>query len=157
MERDAPPGRSPARAVARWALAGFLVAAGIGHLIATEEFLAQVPDLLPWRTAIVLVSGVVEISLGVALVILPRHRVLVGWLVAGLLVAVFPGNVHQAVAGTPAFGLGSDAARWIRLAFQPPLVAWALWSTCAWRDRRTLRRSGERCDVDGRPLPGQPP
>lgn len=155
MRPPTDPASGPVRTVARWALAGFLVAAGIGHFVATEEFLAQVPSFLPWRTAIVLVSGIAELALGVALIVLPRHRVLLGWIVAGMLVAVFPGNVNQAVAGTPAFGLESDAARWIRLAFQPPLVAWALWSTGPWRDRRTLRRSEEPQGVDGRSRPGQ--
>lgn len=32
-------------------------------------------------------------------------------------------------AGTDAFGLNSDAARLIRLFFQPLLVLWALWGT----------------------------
>lgn len=56
-----------------------------------------------------------------------------GWVVAGLFVVIFPGNVSQLVTGTDAFGLSSDLARWIRLAFQPLLVVWALWSTGAWR------------------------
>lgn len=32
---------------------------------------------------------------------------------------------------TPAFGLNTDRSRLIRLAFQPLLVLWALWSTGA--------------------------
>ncbi len=68
-----------------------------------------------------------------------RWRPLVGWVVAAFFVAVFPGNISQAVTGAEAFGLDSDAARWARLAFPPVFVAWALWSTgawCAWADRR---------------------
>jgi hypothetical protein len=40
---------------------------------------------------------------------------------------------------TDAFGLDSDRARAIRLVFQPLLVAWALWSTGAWRAWREHR------------------
>jgi uncharacterized membrane protein len=122
---------------ARWLLALFLLAAGTGHFMAPEEFLAQVPPWLPAPLAIVYVSGIVELVLGGALLVVRRYRVLVGWVVAAFFIAVLPGNISQAVSGTPAFGLETDAARWGRLAFQPLLVVWALWSTGAWRAWRS--------------------
>ena len=88
----------------------------------------------------VLGSGVVEIVLGAALVVLPRRRVLLGWLAAAFFVAVFPGNVSQYLTRTDAFGLDTDRARAVRLLFQPLLVLWALWSTGAWRAWRRSRR-----------------
>lgn len=117
----------------------FLIAAGVGHFVATQEFLGQVPPWLPAREAIVLVSGVVEVVLGLALLVVRRYRVHVGWLVAAFFVLILPGNISQAVTGAEAFGLESAAARWVRLAFQPVLVAWALWATGAWRAARTSR------------------
>ena len=122
---------------ARWLLALFLMVAGTGHFLGPEAFLAQVPPWLPARLAIVYVSGVVELALGGALLAARRHRVLVGWTVAAFFVVILPGNVSQAVTGTPAFGLETEAARWGRLAFQPVLVLWALWSTGAWRAWRS--------------------
>ena len=56
-----------------------------------------------------------------------------GGVTAAFFVAIFPGNISQYVTGTDAFGLDSDRARLVRLFFQPVLVAWALWSTGAWR------------------------
>lgn len=117
----------------RWALAALLLTAGIGHFTATDTFLAQVPPWLPFREAIVQASGVAEVALAVALVAVPSRRIEVGWVVAGFFVAVFPGNVSQAVTGADAFGLDSPTVRLVRLAFQPVLVVWALWSTGAWR------------------------
>jgi uncharacterized membrane protein len=131
------------RHLGRLLLGLFLVVAGTGHFTMTEAFLAQVPPFLPAPETVVVVSGVVEILLGAALLLLPRHRVVLGWLAAALFVAVLPGNVSQAVTGTAAFGLDSDAARWGRLAFQPLLVVWALWSTGAWQAWRA-RRAGVR-------------
>ena len=118
--------------------------AGTTHLtVAREEFRAQVPTWLPVdEDAVVLASGVVEIALGAALVTQRRRRVLVGWVVAAFFVLIFPGNVSQLVQRVDAFGLDTDAKRWLRLPFQPALVALALWSTAAWRDRATLRRRG---------------
>ncbi|KUG56754.1 hypothetical protein AVL62_11445 [Serinicoccus chungangensis] len=131
-----------ARVVARVLLGVFLVFSGTGHLtFARADFQAQVPAWVPLDAdLVVLLSGVVEVLLGLALVLLPRWRVPVGWLTAAFFVAIFPGNVAQYLQGRDAFGLDSDAARLARLFFQPLLVLWALWSTAAWRDRHRLRR-----------------
>lgn len=128
--------RSATRVLGRLALAGLLLTAGTGHLtVLRHEFAAQVPPWFPVAPdAVVVASGVVELILGSTLAVVPRRwRSLVGWVAAAFFVAVFPGNVSQYVTRTDAFGLDSDQARAIRLAFQPLLVVWALWSTGAWR------------------------
>ncbi|WP_138945782.1 hypothetical protein [Plantibacter sp. M259] len=130
------------RTLARWLLGAVLTFAGVGHLtFARQSFVAQVPQWLPLPVDVVVVaSGVVEILLGLSLILLARYRVAVGWIVAAFFVAVFPGNIEQFVRETDAFGLDSDIARAVRLVFQPLLVAWALWSTGAWRAWRSRRR-----------------
>ena len=123
---------------------GFALAyAGIGHLTSNrQEFQAQVPTVLKdYADFVVLASGVVEIVLGLSLITLWKYRVRVGWLVAAFFVAVFWGNISQYVNHVDAFGLNSDRARFIRLLFQPLLVAWALGSTGAWSARRTRVKS----------------
>lgn len=136
----APPD-STARTLLRWLLGGALVAAGTGHLtVQRDEFQAQVPDWFPLDDdLVVLGSGVVEIALGAALIGLPRHRVVVGTVVAAFFVVIFPGNIAQWREGTDAFGLDTDAKRFGRLFFQPILVMWALLSTGAWHAWRTAR------------------
>ena len=131
------PSNDKARTIARLVLGAFLTFAGIGHLtFGREEFLAQVPGWVPADgDTVVLASGLVEIGLGGALLVLSRRRVPIGWATAAFFVAVFPGNISQYVTHTDAFGLDSDRARAVRLLFQPVLVVWALWSTGAWRDR----------------------
>ncbi|MCY7326491.1 MAG: DoxX family membrane protein [Microbacteriaceae bacterium] len=135
------PRTSLPRALARIALGAFLLVAGISHLTTNREaFQAQVPEWLPLDVDFVVVaSGVVEIALGLALIVLPRQRVLVGWITAAFFVAIFPGNISQFVTATDSFGLNTDLARGIRLLFQPLLVLWALWSTGAWRAWRASR------------------
>lgn len=132
------------RAAGRWLLGLFLLFAGIAHLtVQRSEFQAQVPEWVPVDADLVVVlSGLIEMALGLALLFLTRHRTLVGWLVAGFFVAIFPGNVAQYLEGTDAFGLDTDRERLIRLFFQPVLIAWALWSTEAWRARRISRGQG---------------
>ena len=121
--------------VLRLLLGVVLAIAGITHLtVGRVEFLAQVPPWVPLDADLVVVlSGVAEITLGLALILLPRQRVLTGLATAAFFVLIFPGNVSQYVNEVDAFGLTSDEARLARLFFQPILVAWALWSTGAWR------------------------
>lgn len=123
------------RTAGRWILGAFLLFAGIGHLTYVRtEFQAQVPPWIPLDADfVVLASGVVEVVLGAALIVAGRWRTQVGWIVAAFFVAVFPGNIAQWVEGRDAFGLTTDTARAVRLLFQPVLIAWALWSTGAWR------------------------
>ena len=136
------PADSRARTLGRLALGSFLAFAGTAHLtVSRDEFQAQVPPWVPLDPDLVVVgSGIVEIALGAALLVTPRrHRWLVGWVVAAFFVAIFPGNISQYVTRTDGFGLDTDAARATRLAFQPLLVLWALWSTGAWREWRARR------------------
>jgi len=122
--------------VCRWVLAGFMLVAGVGHLIASDSFLGQVPSWLPLRTPIVLGSGVIEVGFAAGLVVASgERRRRVGWALAAFYVLVFPGNLYQAIAGTDAFGLDTSAERWGRLLFQPLLIVWALWCTGAWPRR----------------------
>lgn len=136
----------PGRTAARWALGGALLLAGTGHLtVQRDEFQAQVPEWFPVDDdVVVLASGVVELVLGAALLVVRRRRQAVGLIVAGFFVVIFPGNVAQYVEGTDAFGLDTDAKRFVRLLFQPVLVLWALWSTGATSLLR--RRSVTRID-----------
>jgi uncharacterized membrane protein len=138
------PGSSLPRGIARVVLGGFLLFAGISHLsFGRNAFRAQVPPWLPVNADFVIAaSGVVEIALGAALVLLTRWRVPVGWIAAIFFVLVFPGNISQFVTHANAFGLDSDLARGIRLLFQPLLVIWALWCTGAWSALRSRSDSG---------------
>lgn len=132
---------------ARLLLGAALLFTGAAHLSwARVAFQAQVPPWLPLPAdLVVLASGMVELALGGALIAVSRYRTVVGWIVAGFFVAIFPGNIAQYVNRVAAFGLDSDRARAIRLLFQPVLVAWALWATGAWqawRAGRHRRRTG---------------
>ncbi|MDJ0338971.1 hypothetical protein [Cryobacterium sp. PH31-O1] len=147
----APPVRSMPRLLGQLALGAFLLLAGISHLTFNRDaFQAQVPSWVPLEPDLVVVlSGIAEITLGLALLALHRWRVAVGWTVAAFFVAIFPGNISQFVTATDSFGLNSDLSRGIRLAFQPLLVLWALWATGAWRYRRS-RAAVRRSRIAGR-------
>ncbi len=135
------PSSDVVRAAGQVALGGALAFAGVSHLgAAREEFRAQVPSWFPADPDdVVVVSGVVELALGAALLATWRQpaRARVGAAAAAFFVAIFPGNVAQLVERKDGFGLDTDVKRAVRLVLQPGLVAWALGAGDV---RRTLGR-----------------
>jgi len=119
--------------LARVLLGAFLAFAGTSHLtFARKDFQAQVPDWVPLdKDLTVVLSGGVEISLGLALMLWARGRKLTGIVAAMFFTAVFPGNISQYTHHRSAFGLDTDNKRFVRLIFQPVLIAWALYASTA--------------------------
>jgi uncharacterized membrane protein len=126
------------------ALGAILAFAGVSHLtVARQEFLAQVPDWFPINADFVVVaSGVVEITLGVALLTVWKQpaRGVLGAIVGLFFIVIFPGNIAQWLEHKDGFGLDTDTERFVRLFFQPLLVLWALGVTRAVGTLRGLRR-----------------
>lgn len=121
-------------------LAVFMIYAGFSHLSFNRiAFQAQVPDWVPMsKDLVVILSGIVEMVLGLGLAFWKSKAVHFGWALAVFFVLIFPGNIAQYLDGKDAFGaLNSDNARLIRLFFQPVLIVWALWSSGAWKFWRT--------------------
>ncbi|MFD0993535.1 DoxX family protein [Tenacibaculum geojense] len=117
-------------------LGAFMTFAGVGHLtFQRNEFQAQVPRWLPntesFMDFIVISSGMVEITLGLAMIAIWKNQVKVGLALAIFFILIFPGNISQYTNGISAFRLDTDQKRLIRLFFQPILILWALWSTGA--------------------------
>ncbi len=118
--------------IAKYALGGMLITAGIGHLtFARKEFQAQVPDWSPLsKDDTVVYSGITEIALGASLILAnEKYESTVGKIASGFFVAVFPGNISQYLNRKDGFGLNSDNKRFARLFMQPLLMAWAMKST----------------------------
>ncbi len=135
------------RGASQVALGGFLGYAGYGHLTKLRrEFRAQVPSWVPLDPDVVVVaSGVAELTLGAALLLAWQQpwRGRVGLLTAAFFVAIFPGNIAQYVEHRDAFGLDTDTKRFVRLLFQPVLVAWAVAATDALRRDVSREASSE--------------
>lgn len=121
---------SKAQNIFRVLLGLLLLFTGTGHLtFVRDTFTAQVPDWVPLdKDLVVILSGVVELSLGFALLLVKKYRVAVGWITAAFFVAIFPGNYAQYANHVDAFGLNTDGLRLTRLFLHPLLVAWPLWS-----------------------------
>jgi len=113
--------------ILRIVLALFFVLAGINHFLRTGFYLRMMPPCVPWHLAMVQISGVAEVVLGVLLLIPAASRIAAGGLIA-LLIAVFPANLQMALH-PDTFPEFSPRALWLRLPLQAVLIAWAWWFT----------------------------
>jgi uncharacterized membrane protein len=128
MTLRSPARRSRGQDLARWGVAGILGFAGVAHLtFAREGFRPIVPGWWPVDADdTVVVSGAVEIALGLGLVALPAERRRMAALATAFLVAVFPANIWQYVDRVDTMGLDTDRKRLVRLVVEPLLWAASL-------------------------------
>lgn len=96
---------APAR-IAAAAAAGagllFLFTAS-GHFVQTGPMSQMLPPWVPYREALVYLTGLLEIAVGIGL-FLPRWRRAAGWAAAAMLVGFFPANVYAAFQHAPMGG-----------------------------------------------------
>ena len=116
------------------ALAAFFSFAGIMHFVIPKTYEAIVPDYVPMSPeAAVFHSGWAELAGGIA-VIPPATRSFARWWLIGLLLAVFPANVHMAVSPEQIRGLDVRKVPrwtlWARLPLQLAAIRW-VWRATA--------------------------
>ena len=108
--------------VGRWIFAALFVAGGVGHFVKTDVYMRIMPPYLPYHRALVLLSGVFEVVLGLLLLVPTTSRP-AAWGLIALLVAVFPANLFM-YQHPEKFGL-SPTLLLIRLPLQGVLILWA--------------------------------
>lgn len=112
----------------RVAIAAFFTVTGTLHFVRPRSFEAIVPPAIEsMKKEAVAVSGVAEIVGGLA-VLHPATRRFGRWWLLGLLLSVYPANIHMAVNPEQVNGL--DLKRiprwtlWARLPLQPLAMLW---------------------------------
>ena len=106
----------------------FVMTGGM-HLARPRKLTYMIAPWLPYAMALVIITGVMEILLGICL-LFPATQYYAAWALTLLLIAMFPANIYIAVKQLPAPG-GLPAKSWYtwsRLAFQPVYIGWIWWS-----------------------------
>lgn len=111
----------------------FFIVAGVTHFTNQAFFTSIVPPYLPFPVALVVISGIAEIVLGVLLLIRRTSRP-AAWGLIALLICVFPANIHMAM-NPQLYPDTSPTALLIRLPLQGVLIAVAYWFTRPWTAR----------------------
>jgi uncharacterized membrane protein len=116
---------------ARIAMAVMLLAAGIAHFVYTQGMALMIPELIPYRTGMVYITGVLEIAAAVAILI-PGFQKTIGWLLILFFVLILPANVYAAFehvnmkAGD--FSGDGTAYLWYRIPLQLFFIGWVYFS-----------------------------
>ena len=87
---------SHTKKVLLFAFSIFFIGAGLDHLVNPEFYLSIMPPIFPMHSEAVLISGVLEIVGGIA-VLMPGLRRAAGWGIFVLLIAVYPANIYMAL------------------------------------------------------------
>ncbi len=128
MDGDAA-GRAGRTDVVRRLLAGFLAGTTVAHVVRPSWFVPLIPSWVPGDPEAVHTLATVAEGASAALLATRRTARAGGWLAAAVFVGVFPANVQAALDGgyrvLPGWA-GSEAAAWLRLPLQLPLVAAAV-------------------------------
>lgn len=99
------------------------VAAGVNHFIHPQPYIAIIPAWLPYPSALVFISGVCEIGLGLLLLPVATRR-FAAWGIIAMLILIFPANIQMAInyyrEGNPFFWVTI-----VRLPLQVLLILWA--------------------------------
>ena len=90
----------------------FYVSVGISHFTNPFLYLQIIPPVLPYKLALVYISGFFEILFGTML-IYKKTRFLAGWGLIILLVAVYPANIYLAQTNGVAMNIPATIA-WAR-------------------------------------------
>ena len=103
------------------------VTVGVKHFTNTDFFVTIVPPIINWKKEAVLISGFIEVILGV-LLLFNKTRKLAAWGIILLLIAVFPANIYlyTSEVAREALSISKDQALF-RIPFQIPLMIIAYW------------------------------
>ena len=111
----------------RIAMAVMLVFTAIGHFAFTKVMTMMLPDFIPFKTEVILLTGIMEIIAAVGLLI-PSLRVWTGWALILFFILLLPGNIKAAInhvdyqKGTYE-GNGPNYL-WFRIPLQLLFIAW---------------------------------
>ena len=103
------------------------VIVGIKHFTNTDFFVTIVPPIINCKEEVVLVSGLIEVILGI-LLLFNQTRKLAAWGIILLLITVFPANIYLYLSeiARETLSISKDQALY-RLPFQIPLMIISYW------------------------------
>ncbi len=109
--------------ILRYLLVAFMVYSGVQHFIKPDFYLVFVPAFLPFTNLIIVLSGLLEIALGLLLLFKPKIAKLGAVGIFFLMFVFLPIHVIDILVENPAIGTHEFAL--MRLALQFVFLTWS--------------------------------
>jgi uncharacterized membrane protein len=122
-------------------IALFFIIGGIAHFVVADFFIMAMPDYLGYHKELVYISGVFEI-LGAIGILVPKTRLLAGYGLIALIVAVYPANINMALHPEKYKDI-SELFLYIRLPFQFLFVWFVWWAITPEREKYKNARTSD--------------
>ncbi|TRX57608.1 hypothetical protein FNH22_15835 [Fulvivirga sp. M361] len=111
----------------RIAMSSMLLFTAIGHFTFTKGMAAMVPDFLPLKSEIVLITGVIEILFAVGLLV-PSYKLLTGWVLIAFFILILPANIKASIEHinyqTGELNGNGLSYLWFRIPLQVIFIIW---------------------------------
>jgi uncharacterized membrane protein len=107
-------------------IAAFFFIGGVAHFVFTDVFVRIMPNYLGYQKELVLISGLFEL-LGAIGILFPSTRLLAGYGLIVLIIAVFPANINMAIHPQDYKSI-PELLLWLRLPLQFFFV-WFVWQS----------------------------
>lgn len=113
-------------------MACMLIFTAVGHFAFTKGMAGMVPGFLPFKTEIVILTGILEILFAVGLVI-PGYRYFTGWVLIVFFILILPANIKASVDNlnfqTGEYDGPGLTYLWFRVPLQIFFILWVYLST----------------------------
>ncbi|GLU43228.1 hypothetical protein Musp01_08520 [Muricauda sp. NBRC 101325] len=77
-------------------MAIMLVFTAMGHFMFVEGMSAMVPPFIPFKNQLVLLTGILEIILGIS-ILFPHYQTFTAWMLIAFLILILPANIYGAI------------------------------------------------------------
>lgn len=113
------------------AMSAMLVVTSIGHIIYADGMVKMIPDIIPFKTTIVYLTGILEFTCAVTL-FFPSLRKTTGWVLIIFLCLITPSNIYAAINHINIETGGDDGSGpvylWYRIPLQLLFITWVYFS-----------------------------
>ncbi len=121
----------------KWQLAGRIAMAimlsftAIGHFVFIEGMTAMIPDFIPLKRELVYLTGILEITLGLGLLI-PKLKLKSGWILILFFIAILPANIKASMENinyqTGELDGNGLEYLWFRIPLQVFFIVWVFFT-----------------------------
>ena len=112
-------------------MAVFILFTGFAHFKFQKGMAMMIPEIIPYKTEMVYVTGVLEIIGAVALLI-PGFKKTIGWLLVVFFVLILPANIYAALVHVNMksgdFSGSGVSYLWYRIPLQLVFIGWVYFS-----------------------------